>query len=182
MKDISLHVLDIVQNSISAKATLIEVAIKDLDQKNEYTVTIKDNGKGIPPDILETITDPWTTTRRTRKVGLGIPLFKQNAELTGGTFQITSEINKGTQLCAQFINDHIDRLPSGDLSGVYLMLVTANPKLEFVFSHQTDCGEFVFDTREVKQILGDVSLNESSIRTFLKEMLQENIQELYQKR
>ncbi len=179
MKDISLHILDIVQNSISAKATRIEISVEDLISNNCYEVSIQDNGKGIAPEMMETITDPWTTSRTTRKVGLGIPLFKQNAELTGGVFIIESELGKGTFIKASFVNNHIDRLPSGDLVGVYLILLSANPELDFIITHVTDKDRFVFDTREVKQILGSVSLNEPSIRTFLKEMLHENITALY---
>jgi len=179
MKDISLHILDIVQNSIVAKAGLIEIAIHDSLAGNIYSVTIKDNGKGMSSEILETVTDPWTTSRTTRKVGMGLPLFKQNAELTGGFFSIQSELNKGTTLTASFINNNIDRLPDGDIVGVYSMLLSANPELNFLFTHKTDKGEYVFDTRKVKEVLGDTPLNAPEIRTYLKEMLAENIQELY---
>ncbi len=179
MKDISLHILDIVQNSIKAKAKLIEVSIIDSQTDNIYSVTINDNGKGIAPEMLETVTDPWTTSRTTRKVGLGIPLFKQNAESTGGSFIINSEVGKGTWLTAKFINDNIDCLPAGDLTGVYSLLVNSNPDLDFVFSHKTDNGDYVFDTKEIKTILGDVALNEPSVRKYLKEMIDENINSLY---
>lgn len=179
MKDIALHILDLVQNSISAKATLIEVDVHDSVRNNIYTVCIRDNGKGIDAEMMKTITDPWTTTRTTRKVGLGIPLFKQNAEIANGGFAIKSELGKGTELSATFENNHIDRIPEGDLKGVLLMLVSANEQLDFVFTYKTDKGEYVFDTREIKLALEGVSLNQPEIRQFLKEMLQENIAILY---
>ena len=99
MKDISLHILDIAQNSISAKASVIAINITDSINQNIYSVEIIDNGKGIPSEMMPTITDPWTTSRITRKVGLGIPLFKQNAELTGGHFSIESDRITSYNVC-----------------------------------------------------------------------------------
>lgn len=179
MKDISLHILDIVQNSISAKATLIQVSVCDMLSTNQYTVSIADNGKGIKPEMLKTIDDPWTTSRTTRKVGMGIPLFKQNAELTGGKFEIKSELGKGTTLVANFVNKHIDRLPTGDLAGTYSILINSNPNIDFVFKHQTDNDAYELDTREVKKILEDTPITNPEIRKYIKEMLSENIEALY---
>ncbi len=117
MKDLSLHILDIVQNAIKAKATAIDIIVQDKDNK-ALDISIIDNGTGITPEMLATIDDPYTTSRTTRKVGLGIPLFKQNAERTGGHLHITSELGKGTELTAQFHQNNIDCLPLGDVSGV----------------------------------------------------------------
>ncbi len=175
MKDISLHILDIVQNSISAKATQIDISILSSPDRNVYRVAIADNGKGIPAEMLPTVTDPWTTSRTTRKVGLGLPLFKMNAELTGGTFNIDSETGKGTWLTANFVHNSIDRLPEGDLTGVLMLLVTGNPTIEFVFNYSTDKSEFRFDTREIREILGNIPLNEPEVRHYLKDMITENI-------
>ncbi len=176
MKDISLHILDIAQNSISAKASLIEISILSSANRNVYRMSITDNGKGMPPEMLATVTDPWTTTRTTRKVGMGLPLLKMNAELTGGTFTISSETGKGTWLTATFVHNNIDRLPEGDIPGVFMLLVTANPAIEFVFRYATDKGEFCVDTREVRQIMGSIPLNTPEVRQYLKAMISENME------
>jgi hypothetical protein len=175
MKDFSEHILDLVQNSIRAKATLIEVSVTESKISNLYWIGISDNGTGMNEETLKQVADPFYTSRTTRKVGLGIPLFKQNAELTGGSFKISSVQGKGTQISAGFVNNHLDRLPVGDLVGTYMLLISANPDLNFLITHTTDSGIYIFDTREVKSLLGDAPINDPSVRTFLKEMIQENI-------
>lgn len=178
MRDISLHILDIVQNSISAKATLIEVAIEENETDNYYNLTITDNGKGIEADKIALVTDAFHTSRTTRKVGLGLPLLKQNAELTGGTFCIESELGKGTKVMARFVYQSIDRLPSGDLIGSYLLLIHSNPDIDFIFSHITPVGSFALDTREVKEVLEGVPITTPEVRQYLKEMFEENFREI----
>jgi hypothetical protein len=178
MKDVSLHILDIVQNSISAKASKIELTIEENTKKNTYKVAITDNGKGMSEEMARKVTDPFVTSRTTRKVGLGLPLFKQNAELTGGTFNLKSKEGEGTQVVVEFILDNIDRLPAGDLPGSYMLLVTSNPDLDFVFKHITSKGEYIFDTREIKQVLGEIPINDLSVNKYLREMISENLTEI----
>lgn len=178
MKDLSLHILDIAQNSITAKATLIQIAIVEDTVADTYTITITDNGYGIPPDMLARVTDPYTTSRTTRKVGLGIPLFKQNAERTGGGLTITSEVGKGTVLTAVFVHSNIDRPVLGDIAGVVVILVSANPSIDFVYTHVVNQQSYVFDTREVREALDGIPLNEPSVIPLLKEMIAANLEEL----
>lgn len=178
MKDLSLHILDIAQNSITAKATLIQIAIVEDTVADTYTITITDNGYGIPPDMLARVTDPYTTSRTTRKVGLGIPLFKQNAERTGGGLTITSEVGKGTVLTAAFVHSNIDRPVLGDIAGVVVILVSANPSIDFVYTHVVNQQSYVFDTREVREALDGIPLNEPSVIPLLKEMIAANLEEL----
>ena len=178
MKDLSLHILDIVQNSITAKATLIQIAIVEDTVADTYTITITDNGYGIPPDMLARVTDPYTTSRTTRKVGLGIPLFKQNAERTGGGLTITSEVGKGTVLTAVFVHSNIDRPALGDIAGVVVILVSANPSIDFVYTHAVNKQSYVFDTRDVREALDGIPLNEPSVIPLLKEMIAANLEEL----
>ncbi len=178
MKDLSLHILDIAQNSITAKATLIQIAIVEDTIADTYTITITDNGYGIPPDMLARVTDPYTTSRTTRKVGLGIPLFKQNAERTGGGLTITSEVGKGTVLTAVFVHSNIDRPVLGDIAGVVVILVSANPSIDFVYTHVVNQQSYVFDTREVREALDGIPLNEPSVIPLLKEMIAANLEEL----
>ena len=178
MKDLSLHILDIVQNSISAKATFIEIAIEENHKANTYFVRIKDNGIGMSKEMLEKVTDPYVTSRTTRKVGLGLPLLKMNAERTGGNLKISSEEGKGTEVEAEFINNNIDRLPLGDIAGTIVILASANPMIEFIYTHTVDGEQYIFDTREIKEALEDVAINDVHIFKYLKEMINENLQEI----
>jgi anti-sigma regulatory factor (Ser/Thr protein kinase) len=178
MKDLALHILDIVQNSITAGAKLIEITIIEDLPGNMLGITIRDNGKGIPAEMLANVTDAYVTSRTTRKVGLGLPLFKQNAEQTGGSVTISSEPGKGTEVKAMFVANHIDLPPWGDIAGVIILLVTANPELDFAYIHRSKTGEYIFDTREIKAELGGVPIDEPEVRKFLKEMLKENLEEI----
>jgi len=178
MKDLSLHILDIVQNSIRAKATLIGIEIAEKPLENELIITIYDNGKGMSTKQLAQASDPFYTSRNTRKVGLGLSLFKQNAEMAGGSFRIESELGKGTKVTATFGLNHLDRPVMGDLVGTLLLLICSSDKTDYEFKHRTTMGEFVLDTREVKQMLEDVPLSHPDVRTFLKEMLQENLEQI----
>jgi len=178
MKDLSLHILDIVQNSIRAKAKLIGIEITELPKENQLIIAITDDGSGMNPEQLQRAIDPFYTTRITRKVGLGLSLIKQNAELTGGTFSIESEFGKGTKVTAVFGLNHLDRPVMGDLVGTLLLLICSPETTDYVFKHQTPSGEFVLDTREIKQTLENVPINHPEVRSFLKEMLQENLEQI----
>ena len=178
MKDLALHILDIAQNSLAAGASLVELTIDENLSNRTIGITICDNGKGIPPEMLSQVTDPYVTSRTTRKVGLGLPLFRQNAEQTGGSLTIKSEVGIGTRVEATFNADHIDMPPWGDLSGVIILLATANPNLDFMYIHRSKTGEYVFDTREIKDELDGVKIDEPEVRKFLKEMLVENLGEI----
>ena len=151
MKDLSLHILDIVQNSIRAKANLIGIEIAEIPDQNQLIITITDDGTGMSAELLQRAIDPFYTSRTTRKVGLGLSLFKQNAEMTGGSFNIESEPSKGTIVTAIFGLNHIDRPVMGDLVDTLLLLICSPDGPDYVFKHQTPSGEFELDTREVKQ-------------------------------
>jgi K+-sensing histidine kinase KdpD len=178
MKDLSLHILDIAQNSISAGAKNVIIDITENTQGNLFTILIQDDGKGIPADIIERVTDPYYTSRSTRKVGLGLPLFKQNAEMAGGEFKINSEPGRGTVVKAAFKHDHLDRPPLGDIAGVIVILVSSNPEIDWYYKHAKDDSEYIFDTREVREVLDDVPLNEPSVGRYLRDMIRENLKEL----
>lgn len=178
MKTIALHLLDIAQNSITAGAALIEILIVENNDAGNSTVTIIDDGCGIPPAILSRITDPYTTTRKTRKVGLGLSLFRFSAEQTGGRLNINSEVGKGTTVTAQFMTSHLDMPPWGDVTGVVVLLVHANPEIDFCYRHTTKSGSYLFDTCEIKAILENVPLSNPRVRKFLLEMLNENLENI----
>lgn len=171
MREIALNILDIAENSVKAKASLIEITVTAAD--NILTVTITDNGKGMSKDFLEKVTDPFTTTRITRKVGMGIPLFKDAAEMTGGSFEIESEPGRGTRVTARFVIDSIDRAPLGDISDTAVTLL--GPDIDFVWVYTVNGRSFTFDTREIKAELGDIPIDSPEIISFLRNLLKENI-------
>jgi len=178
MKDLSLHILDIVQNSIRAKAKLIGIEINENSVEDQMIISISDDGCGMNPEQLKIAIDPFYTSRTTRKVGLGLSLFKQNAEMTGGSFELKSEHGKGTKVTAVFGLNHIDRPVMGDLVGTLLILICSSDGIDYVFKHKTPEGEFELDTREVRQMLENVPINHPDVRSFLKEMLQENLEQI----
>lgn len=179
MKEISLHILDIMQNSITAGAKLIELNVVE-DEKNDIlSFSVKDNGKGMSEELLATVCDPFTTGRTTRKVGLGIPLLKHAAELTGGKILIKSKLGEGTLITAEFVYSSIDRQPLGNMSETMHQLITSFEDVDFIYSHKVGDKEFLVDTREFKKILGGVSYKENAVSVWIFEFLTEGERELY---
>lgn len=172
MRELSLNILDIVENSVKAGASLVEIEITA--KGNRLKITVKDNGCGMSADFLKKVTDPFTTTRTTRKVGMGIPLFKMAAEQTGGSFEITSEVGKGTAVTADFVADSIDRAPLGDLGSTMATLLAAGEGTEFKLTVTGEKEVFIFDTSELKAELDGVPVSEPEVLSFVKEMINEN--------
>ncbi len=175
MLELSLHILDIVNNSIKANATKIEIEVNEQIKDNTLTISIKDNGCGMDEEFLQKVTDPFKTTRTTRKVGMGISLFKAAAEATGGSFKITSEKNVGTFVVACFTYDHIDRQPIGDMPQTILTLVSGNESIDFIYRHIKGDKEYILDTRQIKDILGDISFNNPEVSLWLMDYVKEGI-------
>ena len=175
MRDLSEHIMDIIQNSVRANASLVELEIIEDVKVDVYKLIFKDNGCGMSADVLAKVEDPFFTSRTTRKVGLGISLLKQNAEQTGGYLNIRSEEGKGTDLEVVFSHSNIDRPVLGNLAETMMLLVGANPEMDFIYKHKTQEGEYVFDTKEVKEVLEEVALNDPNILIYLKEMINENV-------
>ena len=184
MRELSLNVMDISQNSISAKATLITISVDESVPEDRLSIRVEDNGCGMTPEQVEHVIDPFYTTRTTRNVGLGVPLFKMEAEMTGGSFEIHSEKGKGTWLQANFKPSSVDMIPLGDIGGTVLLLVTSNPQIDFVYSRRYVAAdgeerEFALKTQELREILGeDVSLNAPDVVLWIKDFLTEQTQEL----
>lgn len=176
MKDLSLHILDILQNSTRAGATKIELSINKQEKEDLLTLTFKDNGCGMDEETMKKVTDPFFTTRTTRKVGLGLPLLKQNAEMTGGSFSIASAPNKGTEVICTFKLSHIDLKPMGDIPGAVILTVSAHPDVHFIFHYQNDHTDYLFDTQEIYEALDGMSIQNPEIMQYLKEMIEENMQ------
>ncbi|MDL2205899.1 ATP-binding protein [Eubacteriales bacterium OttesenSCG-928-N13] len=179
MFELSLHILDLVQNSITAGATLVVIEVIYDTDRDTLTITIKDDGKGMDEALLARVTSPFATTRTTRKVGLGIPMFKQCAEMCDGTFTIESKLGEGTCLTATFRRSHLDLPPLGDLIDTMRSLILGSPdKPDFRLLYQIDEKEFCFDTREIRQALGPVPLNEPAVMEWIHEALKEGFDEV----
>ena len=178
MRELSLNVLDIAQNSVSAKASLIEIELIENSKTNDLLIGVYDNGKGMTKEQVESVRDPFFTTRTTRKVGMGIPLFKFAAEMTGGSLEIESEVGVGTRVRAYFKTDHLDFTPIGDMTSTMISLITMNLHIDFLYRRKLDDREFTVDTRQLKEILGDVPLNEPSIAMWITQYINENTKQL----
>ncbi len=177
MKDLTMHIVDIVQNSVRAEAENVVLAIEIGEEM--LSIKIIDDGCGMDAETLEKVTDPFYTSRTTRKVGLGIPLMKQNAELTGGEVKIASIVGEGTEFEATFGLTHWDRPPMGNLPETVAMTMTGNPSVNLMFSCSKGEASFAVSTAEVKEILGDdVNISQPKITSFLKDMIAENLKEL----
>lgn len=176
MKELSLHLLDIAQNSVSAGARHIDLSLEE-DVQRDCRLMIADDGKGMTPEFLAQVTDPFTTTRTTRPVGLGLPLLRLAAEQTGGRLEIESQVGVGTTVTALFRTSHIDCPPPGDLPSTVALLIQGAPEVEWTYRHTTPKGTFTLDTRELRIILGpDVPLSEPAVTQWIREYLQEQEQ------
>ncbi|MGC8879739.1 MAG: ATP-binding protein [Anaerolineae bacterium] len=175
MREIALHVLDIVENSVAAGATRVDITVCESSSDDTLTIVVQDNGKGMDQDLLDHVSDPFVTTRTTRKVGLGIPLLKAAAEACNGYLRIDSTPGKGTRLEVQFQRSHIDRMPLGDLAGTVLTLLIAFPQVRWVFRYVVDGHEFCFDSEPIVKELDGVPLTEPAILSFVKHLLHEGI-------
>ena len=176
MRELSLNILDITENSVSAGASLIEIDVLESTGEKTLSVTICDNGRGMSEETLKNVKDPFYTTRTTRKVGMGIPLFKMAAEMTGGSLELQSELGKGTTISALFRTDSIDFTPLGDIDETILTLITMHEDIDFVYRFKIDENEFVLKTSELKAILGGVSFNDIDVRMWLKGYISEQTQ------
>lgn len=179
MRELSLNILDVAQNSITAGASLITIEVNENTIDHTLLIGIYDNGKGMSEEQVKSVIDPFFTTRTTRKVGMGIPLFKMAAEQTGGSLEIKSKLGVGTEVKAYFKTDSVDFTPLGDVASTVQMLITMNTDRDFLYKHSVDGKEFIADTREIKEILGDVPLDTYEVSQWLIEFIKENTNELY---
>lgn len=177
MEEISMHILDIVMNSIEADATIIEIFIEDSIKNNFLKINIKDNGKGMADEILDKVVNSFYTTRTTRNVGLGIPMFKQACERCNGYFKINSKVGVGTNIECSFERNNIDRAPLGNIGETIMVIINSGNNFELTYTHKTDEDIFDFSTREVKKILDGMNIRENSILLWIKEFINENVKD-----
>ncbi|MCK4302950.1 MAG: sensor histidine kinase [Candidatus Eisenbacteria sp.] len=171
MEDLSLHILDVVENATAAGATLIEIRIHEDSRKDRMVITIKDNGQGMDGEMVTKVKDPFCTTRTTRRVGMGIPLLEQSAREAGGSIEITSEPNVGTEVVASFCASHIDRKPLGDIAATMVALILGNPDVDFIYQRSIDGVTTDLDTREIKEQLDGVSITAPPVLNLIQDLL-----------
>ncbi|MCE5314534.1 MAG: ATP-binding protein [Armatimonadota bacterium] len=173
MRELSMHILDLAQNSIAAGATELVIEVSADTQADRLMISLQDNGRGMDSDFLARVRDPFTTTRTTRRVGLGIPMFEAAAKACGGCIALQSAPGKGTYLAATFRLSHIDRAPLGDIASTLMSIVAANPDLRLRYTQRLDDKLFVLDTNDVKAQLDGVPINEGAVLKWLGEYVNE---------
>lgn len=178
MRELSMHILDIAQNSISAGASVIKIIIDEDLKADILTIIIEDDGKGMDEDEVSKVTNPFFTSRTTRKVGLGVPMFKASAEACEGAFQIKSSKGKGTYVEAKFKHSHIDRAPLGNMIDTMIVLMTSDINIDFVYTHKKNNNEYILNTKEIKEVLGEVPINSIEVLDWIKSNIAEGIKEL----
>lgn len=178
MKEISMHILDIVMNSVKAKATLIDIFIEDSIKNNWLKLIIKDNGIGMDNEMIKVATNPFFTTRTTRRVGLGLSMLKENCERCNGYLRINSKLGEGTIVDCCFERNNIDMAPLGNMGDTILTIINSLRECELLYNHITDEGSFTFSTVEIKDVLDVSSINNSKILLWIKEYINENIKSI----
>ncbi|MCL2074758.1 MAG: ATP-binding protein [Marinilabiliaceae bacterium] len=177
MNDLSMHILDIVRNSVEANANDIFVSM-NLDAENFLTIKIEDNGRGMSPEFVKNVINPFVTTRTTRKVGMGLPLLKMSSEMTGGTLNIESEQGKGTVITVSFNMLHIDCIPLGNLGSVFSQLLGGNPNINFLFNFVTIHDEFTLKSDEVWEMMSECGITQLKTMILIKDLINENLKEI----
>ena len=178
MRELSLHLLDIAENSIAAGAKNITMSIEENSSTDLLKLKVIDDGRGMDQDTVKKVIDPFVTSRTTRKVGLGIPLLKEAAEACNGSLDLSSELGQGTTLAVAFQNSHIDRMPLGDIPTTFLNLLVSNPVVHWIFVYRINDKEFYFDDEEIKTTLGDVPLTEPEVLKVVREIIDSGISEV----
>lgn len=178
MNELSLHILDIINNSVKAGASLVLLNVTEDIKADLLTIIIEDNGCGMDADFLSKVLDPFKTTRTTRKVGLGLSLFKAAAEQTGGTLSVASEKGVGTKVTATFGYSHIDRQPLGDVASTITTVLSGNPNIDISYTHAFGEKLFTADSREIKKVLDGVDITTPEIIMWINDYINEGIKEI----
>ncbi|MEE9912819.1 MAG: ATP-binding protein [Deltaproteobacteria bacterium] len=172
------HILDIAENSVRARAKLIEISIDEDSGKDLLTIEIKDDGHGMNQNIQKKVLDPFYTTKTVRRVGLGLPLLKDAAERSGGTFHLESQENSGTTVKATFGLHHLDRQPLGVIINVIIILIISNSDVDFFYKHRHNDRRFGLDTREIRKEIEDVPLNHPEVIKYIRGVIEEGLREI----
>lgn len=178
MRELSLHILDVVENGITAGGNCIWITVEEDHQADQFKILIRDNGRGMPLEKQQNINDPFITSRTTRRVGLGLSLLAAAAERCEGTMRVDTAPGKGTEVEATFRHSHIDRAPLGDMAATVTTLIIGNPGIDFVYSHRIDGEEFSLDTREIRAEMEDLSLSDPFVIHHLAESIRSSLKAL----
>ncbi len=178
MLELSLHILDIAENSVRAGADLVRITVEEDLAADRYVMQITDNGSGMSEEVRKKALDPFFTSKKVRRVGLGLPMLAEVAERTGGNFLLESSPGKGTRVRAEFGLDHIDRQPLGRITGTLIALIIGNPQMDFIYEHRKNDRAYMLDTREIKEQLEDIPINHPEVLHFLRENVQEGLMEI----
>ena len=178
MRELALHLLDIAENSVSAHADTVRITVEENHTTDQLRMIVEDNGVGMSAEMVARVTDPFVTSRTTRKVGLGIPLLKAAAEGCDGGLTIQSTLGQGTCVTVEFQLSHIDRMPLGNLTSTLLTLVVGSPEVHWIFTYTVDGQTFEFDDQPVKETLDGIPLSDPEILKYLRELLETGIAEL----
>lgn len=178
MLELSMHILDIVENSTRAGATLVLIAIEEDLGRDRIRIEITDNGSGMDEATCAKATDPFYTTKSVRRVGLGLPLFRQATQMTNGSFSIVCGTSGGTTVSAEFQRRHVDRQPLGDMASTLETLIAGNPRVDLVYTHVKDGSSYVLDTREIRRELDDVPLNHPEVLRMIRENVRAGLREI----
>lgn len=173
-----MHILDIVENSTRAGATLVLIAIEEDPEKDRFRVEITDNGPGMDEETRRKALDPFFTTKTVRRVGLGLPLFRQATRMTNGSFSITRGTTGGTTVSAEFQRSHIDRQPLGDMASTLETLIAGNPDVDLVYTHGKEGESYTLDTRQIREELGGVPLNHPEVLRAIRDSVREGLREI----
>lgn len=178
MRELSLHILDVAENGITAGADCIAIRVEESVPEDRLRITIQDNGRGIPAEKIRSVADPFVTTRTTRRVGLGLSLLAAAARRCDGDITVSAPPDGGTEVAAWFRRGHIDRAPLGDVAGTIGMLILGNPQVDFVYVHRLDQNEFSLDTRDLRNQLEDVPLNDPAVVQHITASIRRALQDL----
>ena len=178
MEDLSLHILDVAENGLRAGAQHIWVRIHEDIEANAMVVEVEDDGKGMEPEMVGKVLDPFVTTRTTRRVGLGLPLLQDAARLAGGEVEVASFPGKGTRVRATFQHDHIDRKPLGDMGSTVVGLILGSPDVEIIYEHRRDGRQFRLDTTELRGELAPVPLELPEVLGWIRDQVREGLREI----
>jgi anti-sigma regulatory factor (Ser/Thr protein kinase) len=178
LEDLSLHILDIVENAISAKAKKIEIWVVEEPGEDRLTIEIKDDGIGMDEEVSQKAVDPFFTTRSSRRVGLGLSLMAQAAQEAGGSLRVEPKLGKGTKVMATFQYHHIDRKPLGSMVETMMTLLLGNPELEIFYTHQKEGKSYVLSSSWLKNRFKDRSLIDPEIIQWVKTHLKEGLEQI----
>lgn len=178
MLELSLHILDIAENSVRAGADLVTITVEEDTAADRFVLEITDNGSGMSEEVRKKALDPFFTSKKVRRVGLGLPMLAEATERTGGNFLLESGIGKGTRVRAEFGLHHIDRQPLGKITGTLIALIIGNPQMDFLYEHRKDSRAYLLDTREIKEQLEDIPINHPDVLHLLRENVQEGLTEI----